>query len=180
MKHKNIIVNRNIKGFLVPNGESFLIESGTEVSIMQSLGTSFTLNICDNLVRISKKDSDALGLYSLELNKIKSFKKKKLTENICWEVLKLCYDPEIPVNIVDLGLIYNLQLIWITMVEADIKIHMTLTAPGCGMGPVIFKDIEDQLLEHPDIKHVDIIPVFDPPWCSDMMSESAKLELGIL
>ncbi len=176
------IIKRDVEGTLIPYGQSVTLMPGTEVLVTQSLGGSFTLNVNGNLVRIEGKDADAIGKEQVLLPSEKiTVVGEGVDKDLVWEQLKTCYDPEIPVNIVDLGLIYDLA---ITKMEQDLGFHigvqMTLTAPGCGMGPVLTQDVEKKLLMIPNVKKVDVVLVFDPPWNSDRMSDSAKLELSLL
>jgi len=176
------IVKRDVEGTLIPYGQSITLVPGTEVLVTQSLGGSFTLNVNGNLVRIEGKDADAIGKKPVLLPSEKiEVLGDGVDKDLVWEQLKTCYDPEIPVNIVDLGLIYDLS---ITKLEKEpgyhVGVQMTLTAPGCGMGPVLTQDVEQKLLLIPNVKKVDVVLVFDPPWNSDLMSDSAKLELGLL
>jgi probable FeS assembly SUF system protein SufT len=172
---------RDVTGLLIPNGEQIQLLPGTEVLVTQSLGGSFTLNVNGNLVRIDGKEADAIGK-EVPRMPIDQYLGSCTTidEKILWEQLKTCYDPEIPVNIVDLGLIYSLTMTKQETGGYHIGVHMTLTAPGCGMGPVLTKDVEDKIRAVPWVSAVDVVLVFDPPWNSDMMSESAKLQLGML
>jgi probable FeS assembly SUF system protein SufT len=177
------IVKRDVEGTLIPYGQSVTLIPGTEVLVTQSLGGSFTLNVNGNLVRIEGKDADAIGKEPVLLPSEKmSSDMEGVDPDVVWEQLKTCYDPEIPVNIVDLGLIYEME---ITPLPDDEKayhigIQMTLTAPGCGMGPVLTQDVENKLLLIPHVKKVDVVLVFDPPWNSERMTEGAKLQLGLL
>lgn len=177
------IVKRDVEGTLIPYGQSVTLIPGTEVLVTQSLGGSFTLNVNGNLVRIEGKDADAIGkeVVLLPSEKI-TVMREGVDEDLVWEQLKTCYDPEIPVNIVDLGLIYDLNISKLSGKDAGyhLGVQMTLTAPGCGMGPVLTQDVEKKLLLIPNVKKVDVVLVFDPPWNSDRMSDSAKLELGLL
>lgn len=176
------IVKRDVEGTLIPYGQSITLIPGTEVLVTQSLGGSFTLNVNGNLVRIEGKDADAIGKEPVLLPSEKiTVVGEGVEEALVWEQLKTCYDPEIPVNIVDLGLIYEMIITKLDKEEGyHIGVQMTLTAPGCGMGPVLTQDVEKKLLLIPNVKRVDVVLVFDPPWNSDLMSEGAKLELGLL
>ena len=176
------IVKRDVEGTLIPYGQSVTLMPGTEVLVTQALGGSFTLNVNGNLVRIEGKDADAIGKEPVLLPSEKfQITCEGVDDALVWEQLKTCYDPEIPVNIVDLGLIYDMQIT--PMDEANtyhIGVQMTLTAPGCGMGPVLTAEVEKKLLMIPNVKKVDVVLVFDPPWTSERMSMGAKLELGVL
>jgi len=194
MKMSDItVVKREVMGVLIPYGSEITLMPGTEVLVTQALGGSFTLNVNGNLVRIEGKDGDAIGKEPVltPVEKAKKAKKDKkkdnqkkdltaLDEELMWAQLKTCYDPEIPVNIVDLGLIYEISKSQLEDGTYHLGVQMTLTAPGCGMGPVISAEVEKKLAELPGVSRVDVVLVFDPPWSSDMMSEEAKLELGVL
>ncbi len=174
------IIKRDVEGTLIPYGQSVTLIPGTEVLVTQSLGGSFTLNVNGNLVRIEGKDADAIGKEPVLLPSQKIDPEVEgVSEALVWEQLRTCFDPEIPVNIVDLGLIYELEITEQKKDEFHIGVQMTLTAPGCGMGPVLTQDIENKLLMIPHVKKVDVVLVFDPPWNSEMMSEVAKLELDL-
>jgi probable FeS assembly SUF system protein SufT len=182
MRYEDItIVKREVSGALIPDGQSVNLLPGTEVLVTQALGGSFTVNVNGNLVRIDGRDADALGKEPIELpvDRLKSFE-GPLSEALLWDQLRTVYDPEIPVNIVDLGLVYELVISEQEGGGYHIGIQMTLTSPGCGMGPVLVKDVESKLRMVPVVNAVDVVLVFDPPWSSEKMSEAAKLELGVL
>ena len=165
---------------LVPSGARIMLHKDTEVTITQSLGNSYTVAVYGNLARIDGKDADALG--KTPVDPLADLPEDTSIEDQVWLQLKSVYDPEIPVNIVDLGLVYQCN---ITPDLTDntgyhVKIIMTLTAPGCGMGPVIAHDAKQKILFIPGVKNVDIEIVFDPPWDQSKMSDTAKLELGML
>ena len=181
MKIQDIaIVRREIAGVLVPHGQDITLVPGTEVLIIQALGDRFTLNVQGNLVSIRGEDADAIGKEDAYTCVKTQLKNKPFSENLIWEQLKTCYDPEISVNIVDLGLIYDMIISRMKDDQYHIGIKMTLTAPGCGMGPVIVSDIENKIKAISDVSQVDVVLIFDPPWDASMMSEAAKLSLGIL
>ena len=175
-----IKVSRDCDAILIPGGEKVVLVEGTHIRITQALGGDYTVYVNGNLLKVSGKDADAIGI---ELKKntneeIKISSDKIITDEDAWDVMKTCYDPEIPVNIVDLGLIYDLKII---NLDEGIKINvkMTLTAPGCGMGPVIAQDVEDKLMGLPNVLNVKVELVWDPAWTSEMMSEDAKLLLDV-
>ncbi len=181
MKMQDIaVVKRDVECTLVPHGQKITLVPGTEVLVTQALGGSFTLNVNGNLVRLDGKDADAIGKEPMKspLDGVVT-SGDKVDEDLLWAQLKTCYDPEIPVNIVDLGLIYDLTVSRMKQGDYHVGVQMTLTAPGCGMGPVLAQDVEQKLLVVPNVKQVDVVVVFDPPWNSDRMSEVAKLELGM-
>ena len=178
-----ITVSRDCDGTLIPSGESITLIKGTHVRITQALGGDFTLFVNGNLVKISGEDADAIGCEAKEKKEITNNKidiNKIVYEKYIWEQLKTCYDPEIPVNIVELGLIYDLKLDFFKEKGTAVEIKMTLTAPGCGMGPAIAEDARNKVLQVPGIFDVNIHLVWDPQWNRDMMTEEAKLQLGLL
>ena len=176
-----IKVNRDCDAILVPGGEKVVLVEGTHVRITQALGGDFTVYVNGNLLKISGKDSDAIGMEVKEefIKRDNNDSNAKISKEDAWNVMKTCYDPEIPVNIVDLGLIYDLKIEHLEK-ETKINVKMTLTAPGCGMGPVIAKDVEDKLMSLPMVSYVLVELVWEPAWNQSMMTEAAKLELGML
>ncbi len=176
--HTIVVLNRDVDALLIPSGAKIYLREGTEVTITQELGHSFTVNIYGNLARIEGKDADALGKEAKAMTT--ELPEGMSVHDWVWTQLKTCYDPEIPVNIVDLGLVYACQIKEITPEEGyKVAITMTLTAPGCGMGPVIVEDVKQKLNALPLIKETQVELVFDPPWDRSMMSDLAKLELGM-
>ncbi|MCK7546083.1 putative Fe-S cluster assembly protein SufT [Marinobacter bryozoorum] len=174
-----VLTKREVEARLVPSGTEIMIPSDTFVTITQSLGGSFTVAVNGNLARIEGHDADALGKQPLE----SSFETRAdgtVNENQVWEALRNCYDPEIPVNVVDLGLIYNCTIENDTADGNHIHILMTLTAAGCGMGPVITDDVKRKVEHVPNVDKVTVELTFDPPWNSEMLTDEAKLELGML
>ena len=176
-----IKVKRDCDAILIPGGEQVMLVEGTHIRITQALGGDYTVYVNGNLLKISGKDADAIGMESQNspIKEVKIESNKATTEEDAWEVMKTCYDPEIPVNIVDLGLIYDLKMID-SKEGMKINVKMTLTAPGCGMGPTIAQDVEDKLMGLPNIMHVQVELVWEPAWNQGMMTDAAKLELGML
>jgi len=173
LKQDAIEVTRDCEAMLIPSGVKVTLQKGSLVMITQALGNSYTVYVNGNLARVAGKDGDALGMIiydEFDVNTIEGS-----LEDRVWEVLKTCYDPEIPVNIVDLGLVYECRID-----NQLVAIKMTLTAPGCGMGPVLVADIEQKLRSMHDVTDVKVELVFDPPWERNMMSDVAKLQLGML
>ncbi|QLH42676.1 MAG: putative Fe-S cluster assembly protein SufT [Coxiellaceae bacterium] len=175
-----IILRRDCDALLIPSGAKISLPKGTEVTISQALGGTYTVGVYGNLARIDGKDADALGK-EIILPDNEASNSLSLEDQV-WEQLRTCYDPEIPVNIVDLGLIYQCTLSPLPdqpeQHQADIQ--MTLTAPGCGMGPVLAADVKQKLLAIPGIVVAEVNIVFDPPWDQSRMSDAAKLQLGML
>jgi len=168
-------LQRDVKAVIIPAGEELLLREGTAGFITQSLGGSFTIYVEGNLFRIAGSDADAIGKEPVAPPAVPENASDADIEAVIWAQLKLCYDPEIPVNIVDLGLIYDVDV----QDSGAVKVQMTLTAPGCGMGPVLVEDVKSRVASVPFVTQVDVELVFDPPWSRDMMSEEAQLELGL-
>ena len=181
------IVQRDCDGLLIPTAIPITIPSGTQVVITQMMGGAYTLNVNGNLVRVEGKDHEALGFDTPPADaSVVRHADNKIAEgpvdlDQVWARLKTCYDPEIPVNIVDLGLIYGVEVSSSDDGKANlVEVKMTLTAPGCGMGPIIAGDVELKILSLPNVTDVKVELVLDPPWTQDKMSDAAKLELGLL
>src|SRR5436305_13394616 len=178
-----VTLSRNAEGVMIPSGEHVLIPAGAHATITQSLGGSYTL-ITDRglMVRVSGKEVEAIGKTPDNVAEIKEGEEltpEKL-EELVWDQLKTCFDPEIPVNIVDLGLVYLCELEDAEGGGTNVKIKMTLTAPGCGMGPVLAHDVKQKVESLPGVKTAEVEVVFDPAWDRSMMSEAAKLQLGMM
>ncbi len=174
LKNDTIEVTRECDAMLIPSGVKVTIQKGSLVMITQALGNSYTVYVNGNLARVAGKDGDALGMIILDEPNINDL--VGTTEDKVWELLKTCFDPEIPVNIVDLGLVYECKI----TDEEKVEIKMTLTAPGCGMGPVLVADAEQKIRGLKEVTDVKIELVFDPPWNRSMMTDVAKLQLGML
>jgi len=177
---KETTVSRDVAAREIPSGTPITLRAGDSVIITQSLGGSYTvMTPVGFLARVDGKDADAIGEPIVEANAAAA--EGKSTEDLVWDQLRTCYDPEIPVNIVDLGLVYDCAVTDLPEgggKKADVK--FTLTAPGCGMGDVLREDIRGKLLTVPDVKEADVQVVFDPPWSLQMMSDVAKLQLGMM
>ena len=179
MDDNNFIkISKDCDAVLIPSGDPIILKKGTPVKITQSLGGYYTLYVNGNLVKLDGKDAKAIGQTINTASNVTSA--KDFDEKLIWEQLKTCYDPEIPVNVVDLGLIYDLQYENLTEEEYYVKIKMTLTAPGCGMGPAIAADVEQKVNGLHFVKDVLVELVWDPIWNQDMMTEEAKLKLGMM
>jgi probable FeS assembly SUF system protein SufT len=174
-----LTIQRNCDALLIPNGIPVTLREGEQVMITQAVGGNFTLQVHGNLVRLGPEDADALGIDPELLQKNSFAIPDTLDDDAVWETLATVFDPEIPVNIVELGLIYNMQLKEISEGYA-IDVEMTLTAPGCGMGPVLVEDVKDRLGQLPGVAGVNVELTFEPPWNQALMSEAAKLQLGML
>ncbi len=175
-----IKILRDCDSTLIPSGDKITLIKGTLVRITQALGGDYTLYVNGNLVKLSGQDADAIGKKIKEdVSNANQINNGEYSEELVWEQLKTCYDPEIPVNIVDLGLIYDLSKKGNKKDGYNLKIKMTLTAPGCGMGPSIAQDVESKFMALPGIKDILVEIVWDPVWDRSMMSEDAKLKLGM-
>lgn len=180
-----VTLNSDCEALLVPSGMPFMIPSGTGVEITQAKGGSITININGQLARIDSKDAAALGIEAAELVTPREKSTTKTASGPVdleqvWDQLRTCYDPEIPVNIVDLGLIYDCRVEPnADFTQNHVYVTMTLTAPGCGMGPVLMNDVEDAAWRVANVTAVSVEMVFDPPWERDMISDAGKLELGL-
>lgn len=158
----------------MPTGDPITIPGGAFITLTQTLGGSFTVVVNGNMARIAGADADAIGLRVEPLTFADSDTPNVVDTAHVWHALRSIYDPEIPVNIADLGLIYAVR------VEDDkVDIDMTLTAPGCGMGPVLIEEVKDRVRQVPNLTDVEVALVFEPPWSRDMMTEEAQLELGV-
>ena len=171
---------RACEATLIPAGTSVVVPEGTEGSLTQALGQSFTVYVGGNLVRIDGRDADAIGQTLPAPLVVSETATREELEALVWKQLSTCFDPEIPINIVDLGLVYDCLLEDMEKTSYRVKIRMTLTAPGCGMGGMLTQDVRERLLEIPRIKDVAVELVFDPPWSWSMMSDAARLQTGML
>ncbi|TQV71700.1 putative Fe-S cluster assembly protein SufT [Aliikangiella marina] len=170
-----VVAQTDCPARLVPAGTKITIPKDTFVTITQALGGNYTVVINGNMARVDGTDAGALGLKAESLEFAENENNEIIEEQV-WQALKSIYDPEIPVNLVDLGLIYSMEI------DRDAKavnINMTLTAPACGMGPVLVSDIKYRVAKVPNVETVNVELVFDPPWTRDMMSDEAKLATGL-
>lgn len=174
-----IPLSRDVDAVIVPAGYPVKLLAGEQASITQDLGGSYTVVVNGNLFRIAGKDADALGLAVADAGKDTSYA-GPVEEPRLWEAMKACYDPEIPVNLVDLGLIYGCTVTPLPAGGSRVEVKMTLTAPGCGMGSTIAHDVETKVMSVPGVTEAHVELVWDPPWNQSMMSEAAKLQLGLL
>lgn len=179
-QREDVLVRRTVTVETVPSGQSFVLQQGQLAQITQALGGSFTLVVEGQMVRLKGEDADAIGKEPPESIAIPQDVKTDDVEPLIWETLRTCYDPEIPVNIVDLGLIYRCEVQpFDAHGDVQVTIDMTLTAPGCGMGEAIANEVCDKVLALPRVQDITVNLVFDPPWSRNMMSEEAQLTLGL-
>ncbi len=176
-----VTLARDVEAAIIPVGEKITLLKGEQAYITQSLGGSYTVIVNGNMFRIEGKDADALGLEpaAKPITTGAPVSQEQLEKEI-WNQLRSCYDPEIPVNIVDLGLIYDCHLTPTDGSSYRVDVKMTLTAPGCGMGPMLAQDVQNRLLSLEGVDDVAVELVWDPPWNQAMMTEAAKLQLGLV
>lgn len=175
MERRLIATTRDCPARLVPTGDPVSIPANTFVTLTQSLGGTYTVIFNGNMARVDSEDADALGFEPERLT-FEAPPDGKISDAQVTEALASVFDPEIPVNVVDLGLIYDVR---IDQTAGRVAVDMTLTAPGCGMGDVLVADVRRRVAQVPFVKSVDVELVFDPPWSREMMSEEAQLELGL-
>jgi len=180
--YEEVSIQREVGAVQIPDGSPVVLPEGTKVLITQSLGGSFTV-MTDRgaMYRIDERNADALGKEPAEhTNPAAAPVDADSLEQLLWSEMKKCFDPEIPVNIVDLGLVYDCQIQERSEGGFRVDIKMTLTAPGCGMGPVLAEDVRARLEAIPGVDETEVEIVFDPPWSPNMMTEAARLQLGFM
>ena len=181
MPYEYVVISRNCEGIQIPTGNKIMLPKGTQVRITQSLGGSFTIMTdYGYMVRILEADGDAIGKKAPSAVKTQEAVEGAPLEKLVWGQLSTCYDPEIPINIVELGLVYECKITPLPDGGNRINVKMTLTAPGCGMGESIKRDAEAKIHRLPDVKEVNVEVVWDPPWDQSKMSQAAKLQLGLM
>lgn len=181
-RSEEITLSRECDAVLIPSGDPTTLPAGLGVRITQSLGDTYTV-ITENglLARIEAINADAIGKEAaVPVDSRSAGPPREVDADMVWEQLRTCYDPEIPVNIVELGLIYALEITPAEEGGKNIHVRMTLTAPGCGMGDVLRKDIDRKITRLPGVRSAEVEVVLDPPWSPALMSESARLELGMM
>jgi probable FeS assembly SUF system protein SufT len=180
---ETVQLSRDVEASIVPVGTKVTLSQGEEARITQELGGSYTVIVNGNMFRIDGTDADALGKEvksaSIRAGSGKTATAEEVEKHI-WEQMRNVFDPEIPVNIVDLGLIYDCTVDRIPDGDYRAKVKMTLTAPGCGMGPVLQQDVQNKLLCIEEIDEAEVELVWEPTWNQGMMTEAAKLQLGLL
>ena len=176
VSNEQIALSRDVDATQIPSGIPYRLPAGTKVRLMQSLGGSYTvMTDIGYMVRVDAKDADALGLTP---SSAATDAPQEFSEKLVWDKLRTVYDPEIPVNVVDLGLIYDCHIA--PVAEGNkIDIKMTMTAPGCGMADVLKSDIQRKISDLPTVKELNVEVVFEPPWHPGKMTDAAKLQLGL-
>ena len=177
-----VSLTRDCPAVLIPAGTPITLPAGQQVTITQSLGGSYTCYVEGNLVRIDGQDADALGKTPTrqEFSESEATADGAVDEQLVWQQLATCYDPEIPINIVELGLIYDCAITPLSEGGNRVDIKMTLTAPGCGMGAILQQDVANKIRSVPNVTEANVEIVFDPPWDQSRMSEAARLQAGLL
>ena len=180
--HENepIVVQRDVKAVAIPAGVEVNLKIGQVGYITQALGGSFTVYVDGNLFRIAGSEADAIGMPVAVPPQVPPGASEEDIKQVVWQQLKTCFDPEIPVNIVDLGLIYECDVHKNEDATRTVDIKMTLTAPGCGMGEILVQDVRDKVEIVPTVARANVELVFDPPWNHTMMSEEARLQTGMM
>jgi probable FeS assembly SUF system protein SufT len=173
-------LERDVSAVIVPAGEPLTLREGTSGFITQALGGSFTVYVEGNLFHIAGSDADALGKEPVPAPAIPDNATDEDIAAVIWTQLRTCYDPEIPINIVDLGLIYRCDVASLADGQRSVSVDMTLTAPGCGMGPILLQDAQEKIAVIPTVADVKVELVFDPPWNQSMMSDEARLQTGMM
>lgn len=173
VERKLIPVQREVAARLVPTGDKIRIPAGVFVTLTQTLGGSYTVIFNGNMARIDGENADAIGFEPEHLT-FEEPQDDSISEDQIWQTLGTVFDPEIPVNVVELGLIYEVKI-----VKRAVNVKMTLTSPACGMGPVLVQDIEERLARVPNVDQVTVDIVFEPPWSREHMSEEAQINLGL-
>lgn len=175
-----ITFSRDCDATMIPSGTKGKIIKGERGIITQALGGNYTVAVNGNLYRIEGEDAEAIGKELVKKEKEEFQDGQTVDEKAVWDAMRSCYDPEIPVNIVDLGLIYSCDFSKAESGGTLVDVSMTLTAPGCGMGPIIAQEVEQKISGVPGVADVMVSLVWDPPWGQNMMTEAARLQLGLL
>ncbi len=182
--HENTekLLTRDTAATRIPSGEAITLPSGSRVMITQALGGSYTVATDQGLARINDEDADALGFApsARAAEPPATAASGPVEDKAVWDQLRTCYDPEIPVNIVDLGLVYDCVITQRPKDGAQVEVKMTLTAPGCGMGPTIAAEARAKVMSVPGVGGADVQLVWDPPWNQAMISEAGKMKLGLI
>ncbi|HZT01346.1 MAG TPA: putative Fe-S cluster assembly protein SufT [Steroidobacteraceae bacterium] len=179
--HENepFVVSREVKAVIVPAGVEVNLKPGQSGYITQALGGSFTVYMEGNLFRISGEDADAIGKEAVKPPELPPNATEEDIRELAWAQMRTCYDPEIPINIVDLGLVYDCTVQSNEDGTRSIEVRLTLTAPGCGMGEILVDDVKDKIARIPTVREARVELTFDPPWNQSMMSEEARLQTGM-
>jgi len=179
--HENepFVVNREVRAVIVPAGVEVQLKPGQAGYITQALGGSFTVYLEGNLFRIAGEDADAIGKEPVKAPELPPNSTAEDVRKLAWDQMRTCYDPEIPINIVDLGLVYECDVRANDDGTRSVEVKITLTAPGCGMGDILVDDVKDKIERIPTVREARVELTFDPPWNQSMMSDAARLQTGM-
>lgn len=177
--NKELILSRDCPATAIPAGDHVMLAEGTDVFITQTLGGNVTVRTDQGLFRIARENADAIAGFSLQEETAALASEAEFSEQLVWDTLKSCFDPEIPVNIVDLGLVYDLAVEKTPAGKNVVEVKMTLTAPGCGMGPVIAEDARAKIAALPSVESAKVHIVWDPQWVPQMISDTGRKVLGL-
>jgi len=179
-ENEPVVISRDVDAVIVPAGTPITLKAGLAGYITQALGGSFTVYIEGNLYRIAGEQADAIGKQPIKAPQLPPGATEDDVRDLAWTQMRQCFDPEIPINIVDLGLVYGCTASTREDGTRRLSVMMTLTAPGCGMGEVLVQDVREKLELIPTVSEADVQLVFDPPWSQSMMSEAARLQTGMM
>jgi probable FeS assembly SUF system protein SufT len=179
-QNEPFVIGRPVEAVMVPAGNTITLQPGVAGYITQALGGSFTLYVEGNLYRLSGENADAIGKQASKPPELPPNATEEDVKALAWQQMRGCFDPEIPVNIVDLGLVYDCSVTATDAGQRLVTVSMTLTAPGCGMGDVLVADVREKIEAIPTVAKADVSLTFDPPWSQTMMSEAAKLQTGMM
>ncbi len=178
-ENEPVVIQRDVEAIMVPSGQPITLKLGLAGYITQALGGSFTLYVEGNLYRLPGEQADAIGKEVTRAPELPPNATEEDVRELAWEQMRGCFDPEIPSNIVDLGLVYECKVEPNEDQTRDVSVSMTLTAPGCGMGDVLVQDVREKIAAIPTVREVHVSLTFDPPWSQSMMSEAARLQTGM-
>ena len=178
-EHEPVTLTRDVEAIMVPAGIPVTLREGKTGFITQALGGSFTVYLDGNLFRIAGEDADAIGQEAVKPPQLPPNAGEEDVRQLAWEQMRTCYDPEIPINIVDLGLVYECEVKANEDGTRTVEVKITLTAPGCGMGDILVDDVRDKIQHIPTVRDVKVELTFDPPWNQSMMTEAARLQTGM-
>jgi probable FeS assembly SUF system protein SufT len=178
-ENEPFVVRREVRAVIVPAGVEVNLKPGQAGYITQALGGSFTVYMEGNLFRIAGEDADAIGKERVSPPELPPNATENDVRELAWSQMRTCYDPEIPINIVDLGLVYDCSVSANEDGSRTVEVKLTLTAPGCGMGDILVDDVRDKIERIPTVREARVELTFDPPWNQSMMSEAARLQTGM-
>ncbi len=173
------VVQREVRAVIVPAGTEVTLQPGQSGYITQALGGSFTVYVDGNLFRIAGEDAAAIGREPVKAPELPPNATEEDVRQLAWEQMRTCYDPEIPINIVELGLVYSCDVQVNEDGTRSVAVSITLTAPGCGMGEILIDDVRDKIERIPTVREARVELTFEPPWNHSMMSEAARLQTGM-